>query len=142
MLRSAASYSQPPTYSVWPQLFPSRHSSPGCQASITTSSMISKLQEDRFQAKQKDDNSFVWSPLSFLGICILPISIWKYIYDSSFDDFKMIYFVVCLIIELKLYGQNLSVLKLLWLANKRIFFSFFFSARTQTCGCRFSLLEG
>lgn len=64
--------------------------------------MISKLQEDRFQAKQKDDNSFGWSPLSFLGICILLISIWKYIYDSSFYDFKMIYFVVCLIIELKL----------------------------------------
>ena len=84
------------------QLFPSRHSSPGCQASITTSSMISKLQDDRFQAKQKDDNSFGWSPLSFLGICILPISIWKYIYDSSFYNFKMIYFVVCLIIELKL----------------------------------------
>lgn len=51
---------------------------------------------------KKGDNSFGWSPLSFLGICILPISIWKYIYDSSFYDFKMIYFVVCLIIELKL----------------------------------------
>ena len=64
--------------------------------------MISKLQEDRFQAKQKDDNSFGWSPLSFLGICIVPVSIQKYIYDSIFYDFKMIYFVVCLIIELKL----------------------------------------
>lgn len=26
-------------------------------------------------AKQKDDNSFGWSPLSFLGICIVPVSI-------------------------------------------------------------------